>query len=55
MLGQSRLIATCLDEHMALAREAEATDLLRPIGWLQLYPYSVSDPAYARLLTTQGG
>ncbi len=37
VLGQSRLIATCLDEHMALAREAEATDLLRPIGWLQLY------------------
>ncbi len=37
VLGHSRLIATCLDEHMALAREAEATDLLRPIGWLQLY------------------
>ena len=37
VLGHSRLIATCLDEHMALAREAAATDLLRPIGWLQLY------------------
>ena len=31
------LIATRLDEHMALAREAEAMNLLRPIGWLQLY------------------
>jgi D-amino-acid dehydrogenase len=37
VLGQSRLIATCLDEHMALAREAEATDVLRPIGRPQLY------------------
>jgi D-amino-acid dehydrogenase len=37
VLGHSRLIATCLDEHMALAREASAMDLLRPIGWLQLY------------------
>lgn len=37
LLGHSRLIATCLDEHMDLASEAEATDLLRPIGWLQLY------------------
>jgi D-amino-acid dehydrogenase len=37
VIGHSRLIATCLDEHMALAREAEATDLLRPIGWLQIY------------------
>ena len=37
VLGHSRLIATCLDEHMVLAREAAATDLLRPIGWLQLY------------------
>jgi D-amino-acid dehydrogenase len=26
---------------MALAREAEATDLLRPIGWLQLYRTAV--------------
>ena len=37
VLGHSRLIATCLDKHMVLAREAAATDLLRPIGWLQLY------------------
>lgn len=37
VVGQSRLIATCLDEHMAMARAAEATDLLRPIGWLQAY------------------
>jgi D-amino-acid dehydrogenase len=37
VLGHSRLIATCLDEHMALARDAEATNLLRPIGWLQAY------------------
>jgi D-amino-acid dehydrogenase len=41
VLGQSRLVATCLDEHMALARESEATDLLRPIGWLQLYGTAV--------------
>ena len=41
VLGHSRLIATRLDEHMALAREAEATDLLRPIGWLQLYATAV--------------
>ncbi len=37
VLGQSRLVATCLDEHMALARDAEAVDLLRPIGWLMLF------------------
>lgn len=37
VLGQSSLVATCLDEHMAVAREAGATDLLRPIGWLQVY------------------
>ncbi len=41
VLGHSRLIATCLDEHMVLAREAGATDLLRPIGWLQLYGTAV--------------
>ncbi len=35
--GHSRLIATCLDEHLALAREAGATDLLRPIGFMHLY------------------
>lgn len=37
VLGHSRLIATCLDEHLALARESGAVDLLRPIGWLQLF------------------
>ena len=33
----ARLIATCLDEHMAVAREAGAVDLLRPIGWMRLF------------------
>lgn len=37
VLGQSRLVATCLDEHMALARDAHATELLRPLGWLTLF------------------
>ena len=37
VLAHSRLIATCLDEHMALARESGAVGLLRPIGWLQLF------------------
>lgn len=37
VLGHSRLIATCLDEHRALAADAGAMDLLRPIGWLQIY------------------
>jgi len=32
VLGQSRLVATCLDEHRTLARDAAATDLLWPIG-----------------------
>jgi D-amino-acid dehydrogenase len=31
--GHSALIKTCLDEHMALAKAAGATDLLRPIGY----------------------
>jgi D-amino-acid dehydrogenase len=35
--GHSALIATCLDEHMALARGTEAMALLRPIGWMRLY------------------
>ena len=35
--GHSQLIATCLDEHMALARAAGATDLLRPIGFHRLF------------------
>ena len=37
VLGQSHLVATCLDEHMAVAREAGATGLLRPIGWMMLF------------------
>ncbi len=37
VLGHSRLIATCLDEHMALAEAAGATALLRPIGWLAMF------------------
>jgi D-amino-acid dehydrogenase len=37
VLAYSRLIATCLDEHMVLAREAGSADLLRPIGWMRLY------------------
>ncbi len=35
--GHARLIATCLDEHRAVAEDAAATDLLRPIGWLALH------------------
>ncbi|HWX47104.1 MAG TPA: FAD-binding oxidoreductase [Roseomonas sp.] len=33
----ARLIATCLDEHRALAEPAGAMDLLRPVGWMRLY------------------
>ena len=35
--GHAQLIATCIDEHLALAREAEATGLLRPIGYFSLF------------------
>ena len=35
--GHSQLIATCLDEHRALAEEADAMALLRPIGYFSLY------------------
>ncbi len=35
--GHAQLITTCIDEHLALAREAAATDLLRPIGYLALF------------------
>lgn len=42
VLGQSRLIGTCLEEHMAVARDAGATDLLRPTGWLQVYDTAAS-------------
>lgn len=37
VLGHSRLIATCLDEHAALAHDAGVTDLLRPIGYLRMF------------------
>ena len=37
ILGQSRLVAHAVDEHMALAREAGALDLVRPVGWLNVY------------------
>lgn len=33
----ARLIETCLDEHLAIARGTEAMDLLRPIGWMRLF------------------
>ncbi|MDN3567150.1 NAD(P)/FAD-dependent oxidoreductase [Paeniroseomonas aquatica] len=33
----SRLIATCVDEHLALAAGTEAMPLLRPIGWMRLF------------------
>jgi len=33
----SALIATCLEEHRALAEGTEAMALLRPIGWMRLY------------------
>ena len=35
--GHSALIATCIDEHTAQAREAEAMALLRPIGYMRLF------------------
>lgn len=37
VLGQSRLVASCLEDHMAQAREAGATELLRPLGFIQIY------------------
>ncbi|BDG74451.1 NAD(P)/FAD-dependent oxidoreductase [Roseomonas fluvialis] len=33
----ARLIVTCIDEHLALARDTDAMPLLRPIGWMRLY------------------
>jgi D-amino-acid dehydrogenase len=35
--AHARLIATCLHEHLAIATDADATALLRPIGWMRLY------------------
>lgn len=34
---EAALIATCLTEHLDLAREAGTADLLRPIGWMRAY------------------
>src|SRR3954452_23549273 len=31
------LIEHCVSEHMALAREANATDLIRPTGWIKAF------------------
>src|SRR3954451_2964523 len=31
------LIEHCIAEHMALAREANATDLIRPTGWIKVF------------------
>ncbi|MBR0680371.1 FAD-binding oxidoreductase [Roseomonas eburnea] len=33
----ARLIETCLDEHLAIARGTDAMALLRPIGWMRLF------------------
>lgn len=35
--NEARLIATCVDEHLDLAREAQASDLLRRIGWIRCF------------------
>jgi len=35
--SHAQLITTCLDEHLALAREADALALLRPIGYMRLF------------------
>lgn len=35
----STLIATCKDEHMALATEAGSTELLRPVGFLRAFDH----------------
>ena len=35
--GHAQLITTCIDEHLALAKEAGATELLRPIGYLTMF------------------
>lgn len=40
--GQSRLVAHAVDEHMALAREAGALDLLRPVGYLNVFEQSAT-------------
>ncbi len=35
--GHSQLIASCLDDHMDLARDAGVSDLLRPIGFHRIF------------------
>ena len=36
--AHATLIATCLDEHLALARgDAAAAALMRPVGWMRMY------------------
>lgn len=35
--AHARLIATCLDEHRAVATEAGSAELLRPTGWMRLF------------------
>lgn len=37
VLGQSRLVAHAMAEHTAQAEAAGATDLLRPVGWLNVF------------------
>lgn len=37
VLGASRLIEHCVDEHRAMAEEAGAAHLLRPQGWMRLF------------------
>jgi len=34
---QARMVLTCLDEHLDLARDADAEGLLRPLGWMRVY------------------
>ena len=43
--AHARLIATCLDEHLAIATGTEAAPLLRPTGWMRLY--SATCPPFA--------
>ncbi|MBU8539165.1 NAD(P)/FAD-dependent oxidoreductase [Falsiroseomonas tokyonensis] len=45
--GHAALIASCLDEHLALAQGTPAMALLRPIGWMRLY---ASDQSLAAAL-----
>jgi D-amino-acid dehydrogenase len=42
--AHAALIATCVDEHQALAAAAGTAPLLRPIGWIRLYS---DEPSFA--------